>query len=451
MKLNMFLIFFLLLCLPSVVLSQEQGIKFQVGVTWKQLKEIARQENKFIFVDCFTTWCGPCKLMEKEVYPDEEVGNYFNAHFISVKSQMDKTDKDIEQVKNWYKDAEALQREYGVPAYPTYLFFAPDGKLVNRDLGYKGANDFLAMAKKALTYEVISPYQGYYFLMQKYQQGNKDYSVLPFLVDTANLLGQNELAKQMAGDYMKYLAAANGEILYTKTNISFLASFVKGSGSNFFNLFYLNGVKIDSVMDHRGFAQEVVDRVIQQEDIIPFAHLNTGMHWSGPAEVRPEPNWQQLVAKVVTKYPHINAERLVILARVQWYSDQQDWVKCAKLFAVLMNGNSFDNNNDQQDLFFNSICWGAIFQHSDDKTEINAAIGCMEGVIERVDRRGDAPFCFLDTYANLLFKVGRKKEAIQEEEKALNATIEWKEPEGYIQEYRTTLENMKEKYVSNSN
>ncbi len=45
-----------------------QGIKFEKTLSWPEICEKAQKENKYIFVDCYTTWCGPCKKMDQEVY-----------------------------------------------------------------------------------------------------------------------------------------------------------------------------------------------------------------------------------------------------------------------------------------------------------------------------------------------------------------------------------------------
>src|SRR5450631_1885741 len=121
----LFIVFFLLIYFPTFLRAQEDkhtGVIFEHSFNWKKILEQAKSENKYIFVDCFTTWCGPCKLMDKEVYTKEIVGNYFNQNFIAVKLQMDKTNTDNQQVIDWYTDAEMFQKKYGIPVYPTYLF-----------------------------------------------------------------------------------------------------------------------------------------------------------------------------------------------------------------------------------------------------------------------------------------------------------------------------------------
>src|ERR1700744_5232469 len=70
------------------------GIHFETGKTWDQVLAKAKSEKKYIFVDCYATWCGPCKMMDRDIYPKDSVGNYMNSRYVSVKVQMDKTTMD---------------------------------------------------------------------------------------------------------------------------------------------------------------------------------------------------------------------------------------------------------------------------------------------------------------------------------------------------------------------
>lgn len=66
------------------VASHAQGVKFESG-TWKEILTKAKTENKTIFVDVYTKWCGPCKHVSETVFPQEKLGEYYNSRFINFK------------------------------------------------------------------------------------------------------------------------------------------------------------------------------------------------------------------------------------------------------------------------------------------------------------------------------------------------------------------------------
>ena len=84
MKYILFFLFFPFL-LPG------QGIIFFEG-TWKEALEKAKKEDKLVFVDSYTTWCGPCIKMAKNVFTQESVGSFYNQNFINIKLDMEKED-----------------------------------------------------------------------------------------------------------------------------------------------------------------------------------------------------------------------------------------------------------------------------------------------------------------------------------------------------------------------
>ena len=63
---------------PAAVPIAAQGIEFE-HLSWAEALEKAQSENKLIFMDAYTVWCGPCKMMAKQTFPDPEAGLFFNA------------------------------------------------------------------------------------------------------------------------------------------------------------------------------------------------------------------------------------------------------------------------------------------------------------------------------------------------------------------------------------
>ncbi len=149
----------LTLALLSFAALAQQGIQFIEG-NWKQVLAQAKAENKLVFVDVYTSWCGPCKLMAAEVFPMENVGKLFNASFVNYKFDAEKG------------EGVALAKQYGVRSYPTYLFVDGDGKLVYRTSGYMPAEPFLKEAETALK-ERNDP-KPLVAWQEGYEKGNRD-------------------------------------------------------------------------------------------------------------------------------------------------------------------------------------------------------------------------------------------------------------------------------------
>jgi len=92
----------------------------------------AKQEQKLVFVDFFTTWCGPCKKLDKTTWLDEGVVEWLNARTVSIK-----LDAEV---------ATEVAKRYAVSGYPTLLFVDASGKERGRMVGYLDAESFLATA-----------------------------------------------------------------------------------------------------------------------------------------------------------------------------------------------------------------------------------------------------------------------------------------------------------------
>ncbi len=128
----------LTLMLFFAVSGFSQGIKFEHG-TWKEVLAKAEQTHKPVFVDVYTSWCGPCKKMNKDIFPLEEVGKVYNANFICYQIDAEKG----EGIK--------IAQKYNVMSYPTYLFIKADGVLFSRASGSMESENFIKVSKAALT------------------------------------------------------------------------------------------------------------------------------------------------------------------------------------------------------------------------------------------------------------------------------------------------------------
>ncbi|MHC1779634.1 MAG: thioredoxin family protein [Bacteroidales bacterium] len=130
----------------SSVTSYAQ-INFEKGSFSETLKK-ASDEGKMIFMDCFTDWCMPCKILDHFVFKSVEGGEYFNAKFINFKIDMEKGEG-IE-----------LQKKYNVTSFPTLLLINPDGSEHNRLTGAtNNPKEFIARVEEASKKENSPEYQ----------------------------------------------------------------------------------------------------------------------------------------------------------------------------------------------------------------------------------------------------------------------------------------------------
>ena len=110
------------------------GIKFS-SLTLEKAKAEAKKKKKKIFIDVFTTWCGPCKEMAKTTFTDAEVGKVFNDKFVNVKMDAEND-----------TDGSLISSNYKVTAYPTLLFLDENGKLIKKLVGKQSKEKLIQVA-----------------------------------------------------------------------------------------------------------------------------------------------------------------------------------------------------------------------------------------------------------------------------------------------------------------
>jgi len=131
------LIFLFIALLPSRLFTtnlEKKGIVFFEG-TWQEALQQSDIENKHIFLDLSTSWCGWCKKMKQGTYPDEKVGEYFNARFINVALDAETG------------EGRRLARKYGVTSYPATFIIDHDENQILSSEGYNGADDLLKLVR----------------------------------------------------------------------------------------------------------------------------------------------------------------------------------------------------------------------------------------------------------------------------------------------------------------
>jgi len=423
--------------------NAEGGIKWTTGLSWEQIKQKAKTENKYIFLDVYATWCGPCKDMDATVFTNDSVGEYFKKHFINIKVQLDRTAKDDEQVKSWYEDAATIAKQYHISSLPTFIFFNSQGNRTEQRTGYQKVYEFISLAQSAI--EPGKRYSDFYVrydsLIADYRKGIVHYDQLPDMIRAATRVdtaSRQELMKL----HKEYVITLPAKKRYTKQNIKFWSSLDLGFDSPLFKFFLVDASKINKVMGYDGYAALVVDKVIQSQIVTPFlTEQNTrkeipmaGMYLdltsAGLHSDSSEADWKKLYNIIKEQFNHKIAERNLLQAKIDWFMRHGNVPAYCTLFLTKLEKYPPELKNIGGAI--NNIAFDA-FEHVIDTGVLNGYIKWMKAVIDCSSPIG----CWLDTYANLLYKVGRKKEALEWEEKAVLSGT------GNVGKYRETCEKMR--------
>jgi thioredoxin-related protein len=105
---------------PSI--PKKKGIEFSGN--WNEALAKAKTEKKFIFLDIYATWCGPCKKLKRTTFKDSEVGEYYNKNFVNV------------SIDGETPEGLLLAEKYQVTSYPTLLIVDHAGKKKTKAEGF---------------------------------------------------------------------------------------------------------------------------------------------------------------------------------------------------------------------------------------------------------------------------------------------------------------------------
>lgn len=211
------------------IFAQTRSVSFEHGTFSEGLAK-AKTSSKLIFMDAYTTWCGPCKYMSNTVFTQDKVADFFNANFINLKFDMEKGEG-IE-----------LAKKYGIKAYPTFLILDSAGNLVHKIVGGSDADDFLAKAKVSLDPKTSLAGQ-----QAAYQAGNREPAFVNAYLNTLKDAYMEDVAQDVAVAYLRSLKESDRT---SKESWTIYDSFINDASSKEFMFILTNRIKFtDAVGD----------------------------------------------------------------------------------------------------------------------------------------------------------------------------------------------------------
>jgi thioredoxin-related protein len=177
----------LLLCLlPAGIRAQVKFIEVSTLQEMEAMQKKASDQMLMLFVDVYATWCGPCKMMDQQVYTDPAVADYMNTHFVNVR-----LDGESEYGMQYVTEQQ-------LEGYPTMYVFSDEGERISNILGFKPAEELVASLKTTLEgYQSVKKYRALH------AQGNLEAEAFADYIAVVRKMGNPEQADLLADEYME--------------------------------------------------------------------------------------------------------------------------------------------------------------------------------------------------------------------------------------------------------
>jgi thioredoxin-related protein len=361
-------------------------IAFQHG-TWAQILALASQQGKLVFVDGYTSWCGPCKVMAAKTFTDPDVAAFYNAHFINAKIDMEKG------------DGPSLVEQYDVRAFPTLLFVASSGELVHKVVGALNPALFLALGN-----EVADPHFATIALARADFAAHQD-----------DRHAQAQYIARMTETYQ------NVDAVMAKFRPSMAGAGLLDADS--WTVFKACFPRIESdearyfLAHHAAFVRKF--GALEADQKLLEIYCSTMGH---ATYAHDEATYMATRADFL-KSGHPEAEKMVAFQDLEWYLGANDW---DHVIAAAYRAVSIDPN-----LPPHVLCSMAdlFYKGATQPQDLQAALDWAKKACA-----GEGNFSNLETQALLLHKLGRSDEAIALARQAIAQAKETKEPYGEMED-----------------
>ena len=365
----------LLLLFPISLLAQT-GIVFK-DQSWEATLSEAKKTNKLIFLDAYATWSGPCKALEKYTYTDPSVGEFFNASFINVRFDMEQ-----------YPGLE-LAEKYNVTLYPNLLFINGEGELVHRGCGALEVEELLDLGKEAIT-----PESTLLSLKMRYLNGERSSEFMDAYLST-----QANACLDVDGFLSDHFNVIPDDKLNSPENWYIIREYVSDIYSREFLYVLKNPGKFnaDEVQDkiYNTFMQNYYD----MSEAEAFALFGI-----------------KSIKYLAEQHEFSRKKEFLNLVDLGLGELTEDWEMYAR-GAV-----SFIKPETEEQDFILDVAW-KFYLFVDDKENLLKALNWTKYVLDNYDPDP----AIIDTYASLLYKLGKKEDALKFEQQALQLAQSWGE------------------------
>lgn len=359
---------------PLLAQEDEEGIHFFHG-SIEDLKKEAKAKKKLIFLDAYTEWCGPCKMMSATTFKDKAVGEFFNKNFISYKLDMEKG------------EGPGMSVRYEVTAYPTLLFMDAKGEVTHKILGYRKPEQLLDEAKTA-----INPKDNLTLMQNEYENGTNDPEIL--LNYAFRLADMDKDYSEVAG---KYFSLQQEKDLITDNNWKAMLRLTTDIESREFQ----------SILKRKAEFVKKYGMKAVEDKILQVCKVTAD-------EAMKLQNEKIFLFAIETARKNL-ADNGKAADEMELGKEEYDlnWEVYATKAVAFLAKHKMPNEQ-----FLNQVAWN-FYEHVSDKTQLEKAVNWAKQSVAL-----DNAYYNNDTVAALFYKLGKYEDALRYVNKALNLAQE---------------------------
>ncbi len=363
---------------------QGSSLDFFVG-TWEQACEMAEARQKPLFVYVYVNYERECNQMEKEVFSDSEVKNFYQTNFINLKINLHSS-------KGTF-----FRQTYQLHDFPGLLFFDYKKKMITQDSGFKSIAEFIRMGKYALKSNRHRPVAGvispiYTDFIEKKMQYENGVRHTDFLYTLAyDLKKFNDSFHPIVHEYIERIGVEN---LTKHKHLNFIFDFSDDIYSQPFEILLAHKQRYVDL-----FGKEKVDNRIKRS--IRSAVILAARYQSFEAF--------ESIKHTIDKSALTNQRDFEFLMLTVYYENAQKWTDFTNLIEEYTRQNPY-----LEAAILNDLAWRYVV-NIDDKNKLQEALTWSEKAM----KMSPQVFKYRETYASLLYKIGKKSKALKEAETAM--------------------------------
>jgi thioredoxin-related protein len=176
----------ILFIIPGILHGQVEFIEVKTLEEMNAAKKQASDQMLMLFVDVYATWCGPCKMMDSEVFANPTVSDYMKDHYLSLKVD---GESDFGRI---------FASEQSLQGYPSMFVFSDEGERISSIVGFTPPEEMLERLKSVK--EGFGKIKSYRAL---YRSGKLESEEFADYIHVLRDMGNQEEADRLSEEYME--------------------------------------------------------------------------------------------------------------------------------------------------------------------------------------------------------------------------------------------------------